>query len=120
MKAMITVIGIASAMLFTACKKSDQDRTTNNTTPQTNCDNVDSRFAAKVFPIIQNSCATIGCHSAGSPNGPGPLTNYSQIKNASIAIRSAVLSGLMPKNTSLSADEKNIISCWVSSGAPDN
>jgi len=85
------------------------------------CDGIDSRFATKVFPIIQNSCATsVGCHGNGSGNGPGALINFLQISNASTAIKNAVISGVMPRGSALSAQEKSAIVCWVNSGAPDN
>src|SRR5215217_7713674 len=75
-----------------------------------NCSEIDSRFSAKVFPIIQSSCATnSGCHATGSSNGPGALTNFTQISQASSAIRTAVLSGIMPKGSSLSIQDKNAI-----------
>lgn len=95
----------------------------NTTTPpvQNSCDGIDSRFSAKVSPIIQSSCATSsGCHGNGSTNGPGALTSFAQISNAAAAIRNAVISGEMPKNGTLSTVQKNIIACWVNSGTPDN
>ena len=77
-------------------------------------------FAAHVNPIIQSSCNVASCHAAGSTNGPGPLTNYTEVFNARVAIRSAVSSGTMPKSSSLPASQKNSIICWIDSGAPNN
>lgn len=78
-------------------------------------------FAADVNPIIQSSCANnIACHSSGSVNGPGALTSYSAIFNSRTSIRSAVSSGSMPKNSTLSTSQKNSILCWIDSGAPNN
>jgi len=88
---------------------------------QDNCINIDSKFAAKVFPIIQNSCAVnSGCHGNGSTNGPGALTNFTQINNAESLVKYAVVSGRMPKNSTLSAEDKNTIACWVNNDAHDN
>jgi hypothetical protein len=84
------------------------------------CTGVNSSFAANVFPIIQTNCTASGCHATGSTNGPGALTNYTQVKNAAVSIKAAVRSGLMPQGGSLTAAEIKIISCWVDSGAPNN
>ena len=85
------------------------------------CNTVTNKaFAADVKPIIQSSCAIGGCHDAVSTNGPGPLTNYSQVFNARTAIRTAVSAGTMPKTGSLTSSQKNSILCWIDSGAPNN
>jgi hypothetical protein len=87
-----------------------------------NCSTVTNKaFAADVSPIISSTCAiNAGCHAAGSGNGPGPLTNYTQIFNARTTIRSSVSSGSMPKNSTLTTPQKNSIICWIDSGAPNN
>lgn len=77
-------------------------------------------FAANVSPLIQSSCATAGCHAAGSSNGPGALTTYSQISGNAASIRSAVSSGRMPQGSTLSTAQKNSIICWIDSGSPNN
>jgi hypothetical protein len=77
-------------------------------------------FTADVSPVIQASCATTGCHEAGSLNGPGPLTNYTEVFTARTSIQSAVSSGRMPKSGSISSAQKNSILCWIESGAPNN
>lgn len=86
-----------------------------------NCSTVTNKaFAADVSPIIQTVCAVAGCHAAGSANGPGALTNYTQIFNARTLIRSAVSSGAMPQGSTLSSAQKNSIICWIDSGSPNN
>jgi hypothetical protein len=47
-------------------------------------------------------------------------TDVKQIFNARAVIRSAVASGTMPKNSTLSATQKNAIICWIDNGATDN
>lgn len=85
------------------------------------CSGAAKSFATEVNPIIQSSCATnSGCHGSGSNNGPGELLNHAQIFNARSAIRAAIISGLMPKNGSLSTVQKNSIICWIDNGASDN
>jgi uncharacterized membrane protein len=75
-------------------------------------------YANDVSNIIQTRCA--GCHRAGSTIGPGPLTNYTQVKNAAAQIKQSVVSGSMPRGSTLTADQIQIISCWVNIGAPNN
>ena len=63
------------------------------------CASVPKSFMTDVNPIIQGVCNSAGCHNAGSTNGPGPLTNYTQVFNSRVAIRVAISSGAMPKGT---------------------
>ena len=77
-------------------------------------------FSADINPIIQASCNISGCHATGSGNGPGPLTNYTEVFNARTAVRSAIAAGRMPQGSSLATSQKNSILCWIDSGAPNN
>ena len=86
----------------------------------TSCDGINTSFAANVQPIIQSNCAVPGCHAAGSSNGPGALTTYSQIRNAAVEIKMAVVSRFMPKSGSLTLSQIKTISCWVDAGALNN
>jgi hypothetical protein len=86
----------------------------------TNCAGITTSFSANVSPLINTFCNQPSCHNSGSTNGPGPLTNYAQVFAARSSIRSQVQSGLMPQNTTLTAEQKNIIICWIDSGAPNN
>jgi len=77
-------------------------------------------FSTKVNPIIQANCTNAGCHDATSSNGPGALITYQRIFDNRAAIRSAVQSGLMPKDHALSAAQKTAIICWIDQGAANN
>ena len=86
-----------------------------------NCSAVSNKsFSADVNPIIQSFCNVASCHASGSTNGPGPLTNYTQVSAASSNIRSAIATGLMPQGSTLTAAQKNSIICWIDSGSPNN
>jgi len=86
-----------------------------------NCSAVSNKsFAADVNPIIQASCNVVSCHAAGSANGPGPLTNYTQVFNARAAIRTAISTGFMPQGGTLTTAQKNSIICWIDNGALNN
>lgn len=108
----IRVLLVSLAFEFTSCDDNDE--------ATINCDGVSLSFADDVLPVIQANCAITGCHPYASSNGPGALTNYSQIFAARTAIKSAVASGSMPKGSTLSSNEKTAIICWVESGAADN
>lgn len=106
---------ILSVIVITSCSKTGVD---NNTTV---CDGVTNKaFTTDVNPIIQTFCNQAACHNPGSTNGPGALTNYTEVFNARTAIRGQVQAGLMPQNTTLTASQKNTIICWIDSGAPNN
>ena len=87
----------------------------------TTCDSTPAGFAANILPVIQTNCDQgSGCHGAGSNNGPGALTNYSQIKNAGLSIQSSVTAGRMPLGSHLSAPQLQQINCWVANGMLNN
>jgi hypothetical protein len=100
------------SLLFSTCKKEK--------TFSPDCSGPAKSFASDVSPVISSNCATSGCHAAGSTNGPGPLTNYSEINASKSRIRTAVSTGVMPKNGKLSDDQKNKIICWIDAGAANN
>lgn len=115
-----SVISIFISLIFTmiACSKNGSG---GNNGPSVDCSTVTNKsFATDVNPIIQSSCNQVGCHAAGSTNGPGALTNHAQLQANAGAVRSAIASGSMPQNTTLSAAQKNSIICWIDSGAPNN
>lgn len=112
------IAGICLLMIFIACSKSGDD---NNPTPTTpDCSGAPKTFSGDVSPVIASSCAISGCHAAGSTNGPGALTNYTQVFNARSAIRTAVANGTMPKSGTISTTQKNAILCWIDNGAANN
>ena len=111
----ITVVFI----FFYACKKQSGDGS--NSSGDVDCSGPAKSFITDVNPIIQAFCsASPGCHGNGSSNGPGPLVNYAQLFNSRASVRSAVASGAMPFNRSLSTSQKNAILCWIDNGAPNN
>ena len=112
---MILILPVAIGV---SCSKSDHaggGATTPDCSTVTNKD-----FAANINPIIQSFCNQQGCHDVASVNGPGPLTNYTQVFNARFSIRAAVAAGVMPQNGTLTVAQKNSILCWIDSGAQNN
>jgi len=116
MKKQFLIIVLSLGVMISCTKTNESANSENN---DITCNGTKS-FSSDVNPIIQSVCATSGCHNAPSTNGPGALTNYQQVFNARADIRSAVASGIMPKNTNLSAAQKSAILCWIDSGASNN
>jgi len=111
------MFALSLVILFTTCSKSGGGGGGGGV----DCSTVSNKaFTADVNPIIQSFCNIPNCHAAGSTNGPGPLTNYNEVFNNRSSIRSVILSGTMPKMLTLSGSQKNSITCWIDSGAPNN
>ncbi len=113
-KKIIAVTGLLALSVFIfSCSK-------NNSPANDRCANITSTFSADVNPIIQTYCNQPGCHFSGSVNGPGSLTNYTEVFGAKDRIRTQIDAGLMPQNTTLTLAQRNKIICWIDSGAPNN
>jgi hypothetical protein len=116
-KLSIAIILIVSVFIVISCSKSGTTGGGNTL----DCNTVTNKaFAADINPIFQSFCNVPGCHAAGSTNGPGPLTTYSEFFNARTLIRPAISSGRMPQSGTLSSSQKNSILCWIDGGAPNN
>lgn len=115
---LLTVAFLFVSLLIFSCSKSNDDGGGGNN--NIDCSGTPKTFSGDANPLIQGVCNQPSCHASGSTNGPGPLTNYTQVFNARSAIRSAVASGAMPRNTTFTAAQKAAIVCWIDSGAPNN
>ena len=118
-KAFLFTMIVLPVVFMVSCSKTGTNGGHGGTT--LDCSTVTNKnFTANINPIIQTFCNQQSCHDVASNNGPGPLTNYTQVFNARPSIRAAVESGLMPQNATLTTAQKNSILCWIDSGAPDN
>lgn len=115
----LSLISVLILVVIVSCTKNVETTNGNNTNNNITCTGTKS-FSTDVSPIIQSVCAVSGCHNTGSTNGPGPLTNYQQVFDARATIRAAVVAGTMPKNSSLSANQKSAIICWIDNGSTNN
>ncbi len=122
MKKLLTIL--SSCIVLIACSKSGDNNPAGGggNTNTLDCATVTNKaWTANISSIIQTKCATnSNCHGSGSSNGPGELTNYTAVFNAKTSIRSAVGSGVMPKEGTITTAQKNSILCWIDSGAPEN
>lgn len=85
------------------------------------CTGVSAKFSTDVNPIIQNKCATAGCHNAAAGAGGTVLETYAQILAKAIRIKQrCVVEKNMPPGTPLTPAEIAVLKCWIDSGAPNN
>jgi hypothetical protein len=106
-------------LLFTNCSKSSSSGGGSGTPAY--CDGVVSKYAVDVQPIISTSCLLgSNCHSAGSTNAGGELTDYTKVFNKRGQIRAAVNSGIMPQTGTLTEAQKKKIISWIDAGALNN
>jgi hypothetical protein len=118
-KIFILFLFVGAAYLLNACYYDKEQLLTPPKSTGATC--LTYSFATQVNPIIQASCNNgVGCHGAGSSNGPGAFTTYAQIQAAAAQIQSSVTAGRMPLGSSLSGTQLLTINCWISNGALNN
>ncbi len=106
MKSLLVLV-LLSFVVLSGCKK-------DNTTPASytpSCSGAAKSYKNDVAPLIQSVCS--GCH-------PNNFDTYSKLSASQSSVRSAIVSGSMPKGTSLSDAQKNAIVCWIDNGAANN
>ncbi|AHF17778.1 hypothetical protein [Niabella soli] len=106
--------------VLSRCSGKKDSVSTNPPGGGTDCSTIQAKFAANVYPIIQQSCQLSGCHNNTDRAGGHAWTSYAEISASASLINSDVQSGKMPKTGSLTAAQKSIINCWVNSGALNN
>lgn len=104
MKNIIAFCFLATLLLiFTtpSCKKKTFTPSCSGGTPS---------YANEVKSLVSSKC--VSCHSSYSSHA-GLTANTNKI-------RETIIDGSMPKNGTLTDDEKNKIICWIDGGAPNN
>ena len=101
MKKLIVIL-LCGAM-FVSCKKDSSSYTPD-------CSGTAKSYATNVVPLFTSECN--GCHSEYS--------TYTGISADKSNIRSSIVSGSMPKKSSLTDAEKNNVVCWIDAGALNN
>lgn len=74
-------------------------------------------FDESISPIISTTCSTVACHGGTQPPD---FRVFDNIQNNAARIKELTQSGVMPPEGSLTAEEINLIACWVDDSAPDN
>jgi hypothetical protein len=112
--------------LFIACSKSDTGSGSGGTVSggggiTFSCVGITPKFSTDIQPILNTVCSNnSACHAVGSINSGGVLTTHAEVFAKRSNIRVAILSGAMPKNTTLSQAQINAFLCWIDNGAPNN
>lgn len=75
-------------------------------------------FEAEVEDIIITFCAVSGCHVASEPRPDFNI--FANIKSNALDIKTRTQSRNMPRGTSLTDEQIDIIACWVDDGALNN
>ncbi len=75
-------------------------------------------YQASVADIMKTSCAVTGCHVAGT--GRQNFEMFSVIQANANGIKTRTQSGNMPRNSTITEEQKQAIACWVDDGAKDN
>lgn len=114
MKSIALGLFCISLVVITSCKK------TSTTSYSPDCSGATKTFSGDAKPLIQTYCASAGCHNSGSNQGCGPLTTYAEVYASKSSVRASIVSGSMPRGTTLADAQKNSIVCWIDSGAPNN
>lgn len=74
-------------------------------------------FASVKAAVFDPYC--IACHGQNGAGGVS-LETYARVLPLKDAIRSSVVSGRMPKRSTLPEREKSILLAWIDAGAPEN
>ncbi len=125
MKKQILFFGLlVFGLSILSCGKDDDDG--GGDPPPDACDTLDVSYSTDIVPIIEATCAIAGCHVADFSQGD--FTTYEDLKEKvddEDKLLTQVTEGTMPpSNTAgpaeLTADELELIQCWIDDGAPDN
>lgn len=87
------------------------------------CDSLQVTYDNQVKPIIDASCAYVGCHIQGFPSGDlssfATMTPYINGSNSSFE-REVITDKSMPIGSTLSDNDLEILQCWIQSDFPEN
>jgi hypothetical protein len=116
-----TFSGLAAGSYIVTASDNQQCSKTTQVTVGENAPATAPSFANVVFPILQNFCATSGCHVTGG-TAPFVISGYDDVEPRAASIKSRVAAQTMPPSgsPSLSSDQIASIVAWVDGGAPNN
>lgn len=113
----IVLFSLLTVLLASSCYYDKEDQLY----PNAPCDTAAAvTFSGSIEPIIQQRCATAGCHAAGST--VGAMTTYAEIRtycvNAKFQDRVLVQKNMPPSG--LNACDLGKIQRWIDAGYPNN
>jgi hypothetical protein len=105
-------------LLFTGCSSASESEITEPI--EDNKPEILSKatYTKDVKTIIDNNCATSGCHSSSSKSAGIALSTFQEVKDGFIYSGSwnQIETNQMPKSYNLSAAEKELIKNWIDNG----
>lgn len=111
MKRLLLSIACASLILnFVSCKKESGDTKLNPT-----CDGSHPTYQGEIKAILDSKCGSSNCHSN--------YTNYDGLRSildGGDFRREVLVEQTMPKGSSLTQSQINLIQCWANDGFPEN
>jgi uncharacterized membrane protein len=82
------------------------------------CTTIPATYNTNVQTIINTKCAITGCHNSSGAGGT-VLTTYANVKLKTDRINQRVIKDkTMPPGGGMTTEQLNILSCWISNGAP--
>ncbi len=124
-KTVFVILAISPVLFFNSCTKDLGKNPALVSSVNTNtviCDSI--KYSTAIQAIINNSCATPGCHVPGG-TGTGDFTSYAGVfaKVSSGSFKARVIDGtpgFMPASGRLPDVDIQKIQCWLNAGAPNN
>ena len=120
---------LVAFILISGCSKDDDVSNEPDNTPPTGidtCMEIDPSYEDDIKPIIEASCAIEDCHVSGG-RGSGIFESYDGVKdkvdNESLLRRAVTNANMPPASSSApkpTAEQRNLIKCWIEDGALDN
>lgn len=116
-----TILGSGLFMLLMAGCYYDREDLLYPAHGSADCATVPAKFSEEITSIMQNKCATAGCHDATTAAGSVTLVTYAQISAAAGRINQrCIIDRTMPPGAPLTPSEIAALKCWISSGTPNN
>ena len=100
------------SLLFTACSSSSSESETTEPIVEI------ATYSKPIKGIIDNNCATSGCHSSSSKSAGIALSTFEEVRDGFIYSGSwnQIETNQMPKSYNLSAAEKERVKNWIDNG----
>ena len=116
MKAFLITAGL---LIFTLIISCEGEKVAPIESPVDPCINTDYAYGKNVKAIMDNNCATSGCHDGKS--SLRDLSSYDAVYKSRYVIQKGIRAGLstLNANASLTRTEERIFLCWVENEAPE-
>ncbi len=118
MKNLFYISTLALLLFTTSCYYDNKEELYPNTFGGTStCDTTNQKYSTGINTIINNNCASAGCHVVGAQSPD--LSSYQKVKDniARVKVR-AIDQKTMPAAAPLSVCDINKLTAWINAGMP--